>query len=73
MDPPPLSAGGQPYAARSLFSVIAMAGAVVPCTLSDLIGNRVVMAGFVAWFAAQFGKVRHMILVPLTIPNMVGI
>ena len=45
--------------ARGLPAMMAMAGAVVvPCTMADLLGNRVLMAGFAAWFAAQFGKVR---------------
>ena len=37
--------------------LLAMAAVIVPPTLSDLLANRVFMAGFLAWFLAQFGKV----------------
>ncbi|GAX80886.1 hypothetical protein CEUSTIGMA_g8321.t1 [Chlamydomonas eustigma] len=36
--------------------VLAMA-AVVPPSPADLLSNKVFMAGFVAWFGAQFGKI----------------
>jgi acid phosphatase family membrane protein YuiD len=41
--------------------LLAMA-AVVPPSPADLLSNKVFMAGFVAWFGAQFGKVSMRIL-----------
>ena len=31
---------------------------VLPSSLQELLANRVLVTGFLAWFAAQFGKVR---------------